>query len=345
MGKRCVLCNSSALHLFLYLFFLILFICEQSLAQENSDEQRIIFSPPLISEDQFLVAFGRLTSSNDFLNRNLKSPSAVSSSCGVTNMHARRGLSYEIDAESYVCRLRYEMTFRDLFRVSFSGSFIHASGGVFDSAIMNFHDTFSFPNGPRTDANQNRYLASGRLRSGNEFEIKREPFGLQDPVLAVSVPLLSLTGSDSIFLEAAASIPLNGSEFSLNTPDARLALALEGSRTWISYAAGVGTTLHTDRMNHGILYKRFHFGSFFSTTIPIDDTLHVLLGVLARSSITDDIENFPGHAVYLDTGFRIVPFDSHFIDVVLRENPLPVRATADVSLFIRYNYSIPNGIL
>ncbi len=309
-----------------------------------------IFSPPQISEDKFLIAYGRLSATNDFSSRSLESPAVVSSTCSVTNMHGRKKDAYEVDAELYVCGLQYERSLSELFRVSIFTAFHGAGGGVFDSSIRNFHNTFFFPNGPRRRDNQDRYLASGALRSGEEFLIEREDFGVRDPVVSVSVPVFSPEDSkevffDNIFFEAAVSVPLGLSTFSLSSPDLKFALVMEGERSYLRYASGFSFSFHTDRKQHGILYERFNYGGFFSSNIPIDETFHLLLGLMFRSNITSDVKHFDAYALYLDTGVRLVLFKEHLVDIILRENPVPVRATADVSLFLRYSFAIPDTIL
>jgi hypothetical protein len=325
-----------------YLFrFLLLLIHFSFFTSSFLIAETSLFSTPqapVQSEDQFLLSFGRLGPGNDFISRDLHAPSRFQSECAITNMHNRKAGLYEIDAETYVCGLRYERSLGEKARISFFSSLVHVGGGVFDSSIRHFHNMFSFPNGPRRADNQNRYRGGGRLDSGEEFVIEREGLGLRDPVIAVSVPVFSVAEDNVVSLEGAGSIPLGLSEFSLSLPDFKLSLVWQRAFSWITFATGASSVLHLDSNQFGIEYERVHYGAFFSSTIPVNETFEILLGVMYRSGMVRDVSGFPGYAMYLDTGVRINYFKDSPVEIVLRENPVPGKGTADVSIFFRYGF-------
>lgn len=322
--------------LFLFLSFSVNLSAEES--KTNSVSNDIIFSPPKINGDYFLPIFGRLTSSNDFFSRSSKSPELTSFLCSASNMHGRRSAYFEIDSELYTCGFSYERNVLNDLRLSISGEFISAGGGVFDSFIYNYHNALGFPNGPRNRNNQNRYVARGQLRSGEEFTIEREDFGFSDPVISLSYNIFDLSSLDKLYIDNSLNIPISLSKYSLSIPDLRLSLVLEGKRKLFFYVMGYSLIHHSDNLQHGIRYKSFHHGGFLSLNIPIDNTFHLLISLMGRSVITDEILRFSGYAIYLDTGIRIILKNKHFIDTIVRENPVPARASVDVSLIVSYTF-------
>lgn len=293
--------------------------------------------PAVQSEDQFLLSLGRLTGTNDFISRSPSSGTRYMFDCGVSNTHNLRRGFFEIDAESYTCGGRFETSLNDDLRFSFSSFFINTGSGVFDSSIRHFHNIFGFPNGPRRSTNQNRYVATGRLNSGERFNIEREDFGLRDPMIAASYSLLEISKSETLYLEGMMSLPLGLSEYSLSKPDFKISLVITGTHLWLNYSSGVSAVFHFDRQQHGVQYEFVQFAGFFSSIVPITETFSLVLGTTLRSNMAEDVALLPNYAWYLDTGVRYVyGSQDEFVDVVLRENPAPDKGTTDVSLFIRF---------
>ena len=320
--------------------FVIIFLCFISFNNSYADDSLPFASTaPVQSPDQFIFSLGRLSISNDFASRNPLSSSYAMFECAASNTHNRKRGRYEIDYESYQCLLRYEKGIFNSSRISVSMGSLHTGSGIFDSAIRNWHNIFSLSNGPRRADNQNDYRAEGFLDNNGQFSIERESFGITDPVIALSIPLLRITPESVIYFENTLSVPLGLSKFSLSRPEFKSTLVNVFESSGLSIAGGLSLIYRWDNFQHGILYESVQYGAFVSSAVEVLDQLFLILGTSLSSSSLRNVESFPSHAWYVDTGLRYSFNESRkIIEIVLRENPSPDKGSTDVTLLLRYGF-------
>ncbi len=90
-----------------------------------------------------------------------------------------------LDGETYRSSLLLRRGFRPRWEYFLELSAVGHHGGLFDSFIENWHDTFGLPQGGRDQAPRNRLALIYGDRAGTRINIRRDTFSLGDLVLGV----------------------------------------------------------------------------------------------------------------------------------------------------------------
>jgi hypothetical protein len=314
--------------LLLSLFFIL--FPQSILADENSG----MYSENRIVADLFIPTLGKNFDSQAFIFRESKE-SLFGFDCSVTNAHTTMGSVFKVDGESYLCGLRYEARISPRFRIQGSLTGVNTGGGIFDSAISNWHQAFSLPNGSRGRSDENQYDVEGINEDGGRFLLEKEEFGLLDPQIYASYLLNEGEGKHKFFLNSALSMPIHGSQFGSKTPNLLLGLSYARNLSNSILNAGMDITIRTDLSDLGIDYKPLSLGANIGWTYFLTDSLAFVSSSFMQTSTIDNISNFPAGVWYVDLGLRTDIIFNVPLEIVIRENFYHSNSTADVSLLLK----------
>jgi len=300
----------------------------------SADETSDLLRPPVFSKNQFIFSYGRLTPGNDFIDRS-STDSLVMPECGITNTITRDD-KRDVDYESIACSLYLERSIYGV-RTSLNGGFLRTGGGVFDSLIESFHQSFGFPNGSRGRTSEHRYNVNGVTSSGGTFDIPASDFSIVDPQISFSIPLnLGKEGGEGLYIDLSSSIPISSGKFSLDKPDLKTTLSyLSNYASGFAYQFGTSALAHLDQEEHSVSYDQFSVGAFGSIQILVLDKFSFFIQNVVSSNIENNFLGLASYYWYADFGVRYPLASGSVLEFILRENPSPSSGTADASMFLR----------
>ena len=244
--------------------------------------------------------------------------------------------SYLVDVETRTVNLEGWHSPVEGLQVGLRVPFIWRGGGDLDAFIDSFHRFFSFPRGGRERLPDDRYTIAGVNYDNSVFSFRESGFELGDATL----------GAKYLITPGDENFPAWSSLFEVRLPTASeetygqnaidLTWGALGSKRWGDLAAYTGAAyiyygdMHSDRLT----YERHHFEGFFSLEYLLADYFALELGVYGASRSVRGVFDFPGYATYIDSGAKIRLGQGTFLELLVRENPSPVEASADVTFLV-----------
>ena len=335
--------KTAKISLSLAIYFILLLISLSTDAEEKntSPNKNAVDFDPFGTRDQNLLNLihGQPLPSNARLN--IKAQSRWSSSLNITNttnIESNNQESIHLDYESYRFNLSYQYGLTDNWNLKIDVPLIHQSGGIFDSAIENWHDFFGLPRGQRPDIDQDQYAIDYDYQSKSLLNVNETSTSLGDIQIAIARRLLK-NKNTSMSLWASIKLP-TGNEDKLSGSGATdfstwLALNQQLSKNWAL------------NLNAGAVI----LGKDTYQEIPMSDYAvygHIMLGWLVSDNINLKVQ-LQGHTSYYDqsqlgilndsylltAGTSITINDCNQLDIAISED-IKVSSSPDISLVINW---------
>ena len=335
--------KTAKISLSLAISFILLLVSLSTDAEEKntSPNKNTVDFDPFETRDQNLLNLihGQPLPSNARLN--IKTQSRWSSSLiitNTTNIESNNQESIHLDYESYRFNLSYLYGLSDNWNLKIDVPLIHQSGGIFDSAIENWHEFFGLPRGQRPDIEQNQYAIRYDFQSQSLLNLNEASTSLGDIQIAVARKLIA-NKNTSMSLWANIKLP-TGDEDKLSGSGATdfsawLAMNQQLSKNWAL------------NLNAGAVI----LGSDNYQEIPLSDYAlygHIMLGWLITDSINLKVQ-LQGHTSYyeksqlailgdtylLTIGTSIAINNCNQLDFAISED-IKVSSSPDISLLINW---------
>lgn len=235
--------------------------------------------------------------------------------------------NYTLDAEQTQVSATYHRPLYGAAVVSFALPLRTRGGGVFDSAISEWHDAFGLPNGDRKDLEDREYLVAGESRDGDVFSLEKHPFTLANAVLGISgapLPALELPWVASMTLPTALD---ESGHRGVNLHfDARK----EAPRGQWALIAGGGGSLIGDTEFENVDYHRFLWRVSAGARYRFLDNFSVSALLQGERTAAEHIEEYPGHMVWLDVSLTVSTRELGDFSLSLQEDMTGQDAQADL---------------
>ena len=296
---------------------------------------------PFETRDQnlFNLIHGQPLPGNAKLNS--KKQSLWSSSLVITNalnIEENANESIYLDYESYRFNLSYQYGINENWNIKIDIPLIHQSGGVFDSAIDNWHSFFGLPRGFRPQIENNQYNISYEYQGQSLIDLNQASTTLGDIQIALARSLIEKSNT-TMSMWAALKLA-TGDENKLSSNGATdfsawLALNQQLSQNWVmNLNAGAVILGENDYQN-----------------IPLSDYGlfgHIMTGWLLTDNVNLKVQ-LQGHTSYYDQSQLKILGDSYFLtfgasikinscqqlDLAINED-IKVDASPDSSLLLSW---------
>ena len=262
----------------------------------------------------------------------------------LTNTINRKDRNYLIDSESRVLELELARGLTERFQVGLSLPIIWRGGGVFDSAIFEWHKLLSLPQGPRDDDDIEDDEFKIEARTEDSERIGLETSGTRFGNALLMGKYLLTAGEPSsapaLSLRTELMLPSGADQYAVD--GTMLGVNLDLSRRFEDFLlyGSVGYSYASDSSEHGFGFEQNRFAGAVSLEWEWCDSSSLILGVTVLNQLLDNVRHFPNYQIYLDTGI-VFDISAHStLELVLRENPAPDQGTADVSLMLGIEYRL-----
>jgi len=270
--------------------WLCILITDPLIAATESSNQ--INFQPFETRDQnlFNLIHGQPLPTNAHLNK--KSQARWSNTLAITNtlnIESTTDESIYLDYEAYRFNFSYQYGLNDKWNLKLDVPLIYQSGGVFDSAIVKWHNFFGMPNGNRPSVPYDQYDARYSYGSQTPVNLNEASSTLGDIQIAVA---RSLIENKQTTMSLWTSLKLaTGNEDKLTSNGATdfsawLAINQQLSENWVM------------NLNTGAVI----LGASSYKNIPLADYTfygHVMLGWLVTDSINLKVQ-LQGHTSYYE---------------------------------------------
>lgn len=309
------------------------------LASGNDDNQADFHPFEIRDQNLFNLIHGQASPTNARLNK--KSQGLWSSSLVITNtlnIEDNANESIYLDYEAYRFNLSYQHGLDDEWNLKLDIPVIHQSGGIFDSAIDNWHEFWSLPRANRPFVEHDRYEIQYAYQGQTLADLNEASNTLGDIQIAVT---RSLIESNTTVMSLWTSLKLpTGDEDNLTSngavdASAWLALNQQLSGDWVMNFNAGAVILGADD------YK----------SIPLSDYAlygHAMLGWMITDNINLKLQ-LQGHTRYYDQSRLDILGDTFFLtfggtitidqcnqlDFAMSED-IKVNASPDASLIISW---------
>ncbi len=296
---------------------------------------------PFDTRDQnlFNLIHGQALPTNARLNK--KSQALWSNSLVITNaliIQSNSDESIYLDYEAYRYNLSYQYGLNDRWNLKLDVPLIYQSGGIFDSAIDNWHEFWGLPLGNRPNVEHDQYNIQYAYQSQTLIDLSEGSTSLGDIQLALARTLIE-SRRTTMSLWASLKLP-TGDEDKLSSNGAIDASA------WLALNQRVADDWVIN-MNAGAVV----LGADDYKNIPLSD--YALYGnVMLGWSLSDNINlklQLQGHTSYYDNSQLTILGDTYFLtfggtisinqcnqlDIAMSED-IKVDASPDASLIISW---------
>ncbi len=319
--------------------FLCLLLAKPLIAATEQDKQ--IDFQPFETRDQnlFNLIHGQPLPTNARLNR--KSQARWSTSLAITNtinIESTAAESIYLDYEAYRLNFSYQYGLNQRWNLKLDVPVIYQSGGVFDSAIDNWHDFFNLPDGKRPLIESDQYNVQYTYQSQTLANLNDAGSSLGDIQIALARTLLE-NNDTTMSLWASLKLP-TGDKDKLTSNGASdfsawLALNRRLSENWVM------------NLNTGAVI----LGAGSYKNMPLSDYAlygHVMLGWSVSESIKLKVQ-LQGHTSYYEKSQLNILRDTYLLsfggsikinqcnqlDIAFTED-IKVEASPDASLLISW---------
>jgi hypothetical protein len=241
---------------------------------------------------------------------------------------------FTVDLEQRLTELLLTYGFDERTQIDVGIPYSWRGGGVFDHTIRQWHKWWGLPAGDRQLTENNQFLVEGATEHGT-FSIPEAGFGLGNMTARIKRQLTDVSGSPSDLVVSSAltlSLPTAEPGFGQDAVDTALELLAGLRRGPWEFNGGMGVVLLLDRFEKGISYKPLVPQGFFGASYEAFDNVRLSVSAFGGVQTIDNIPTIPDGFVYVDFGVDVGVADHSQCSVMVRENPYPSRASADVTL-------------
>jgi len=296
---------------------------------------------PLATRDQnvFNLIHGQSLPTNAQLN--LKSQSAWSSSLIITNEligESNNTESIVLDYESYRFNLSYQYGINENWNVKLDIPIIHQSGGIFDSAIDDWHNFFGLPRANRPFVENDQYTIRYSGPDQNFIDLDESSTTIGDIQVAVARSIIE-NEQTTISLWGSLKLP-TGDEDKLNGSGATdlslwLALNQQLADTWLININTGAVILGEDKYQAIPLSDYAVYGHIMLGWLA-DEHFDIKVQLQGHTSYYEDSQLRAIGSTYLATfGASIIINQCNQLDIAISED-IKVDASPDASLLINW---------
>jgi hypothetical protein len=148
-----------------------------------------------------------------------------------TDVTTSRGDRLIIDSEVYDLTLRARYGITDKWGAGIEIPVVFQTGGILDNFIIDFHETFGFRAGSRTEAPKNRFLYSLSRNGREQFRIDNSNYGLGDIRLTAGYGLYNYE-NNAVSIRASLKLPTGNSDDLRGSGSTDLAVWLIAQHDW-----------------------------------------------------------------------------------------------------------------
>jgi hypothetical protein len=254
------------------------------------------------------------------------------------NIESKTDEDIYLDYEAYRFNFSYQYGLNEHWNLKIDVPLVHQSGGMFDSAISNWHDFWGLPDGQRSSVKNNQYDVRYDYQSQSLIDLSESSTTLGDIQLAVARSLLR-NNHTSISLWGGVKLP-TGNEDKLTSNGATdvsawLALNQQLSPSWLlnlnAGAVFLGTDTYKDiPLSSNVFYGHIMLGWLAS------DNINLKLQLQGHTSYYEDSQlQILGDTYFLTFGGSIKINQCNLLDIAMSED-IKVNASPDVSLLINW---------
>lgn len=210
---------------------------------------------------------------------------------------------------------------------------VYRGGGTLDGIANFLHDAFSFPDGDRGEAPDDRHEIAV-LDDGNLAELD-DGTGLGDVVISSKAMLADgLDGSYASSLLGELRLPTAEDDLGADGIDVGLAVGLSGRLldSVIAYG-GAGGTYFSDARHEGIEYEPFRAYGFAAIEWQALDWVSLLVQADVATPLLEGPDEIDGWQSYVHFGAVVDVFDDARLELAFVENIEDQHSTADFALF------------
>ena len=256
-----------------------------------------------------------------------------------------------IDAETREAALSLRVGLFDRVELGVWVPYLWRGGGVMDSFVEGFHDTFSLPGANRDRRPRDRYRVAGIESDGSAFELEHSGYGLGDVVLEGRA-LLSEGGAlaPAAALTVRLRLPTARAKFDHSDGvDASVGLDLSkrlGEGPVVLYAGGAYTYAAEARVEDLELLRHrafFYVGAEWELVGGVSLVAHAWVESRRERELFDDPAppgvgeadlTFGNYVTYIAGGFKVEPISGLLLELGIIENLIDPETTADFGVLL-----------
>ncbi|MCG6937807.1 MAG: DUF3187 family protein [Gammaproteobacteria bacterium] len=267
-----------------------------------------------------------------------------SSSLTITNTLNIKGNSNEdiyLDYEAWRFNLSYQYGFMDDWNIKIDVPLVYQGGGVFDSAIDNWHQVFGLPRGERPYVANNQYDVRYAYQSRSQLDLNEEVTSLGDIQLAVAHSLIE-SSSTTMSLWVSLKLPTGDQDKMTGSGavdySAWLAVNRRLADNWLINMNAGAVILGDDNYKNIPLSDYALYGHIMLGWL-VNDTINLKLQLQGHSSYYDQSQlKILGDTYFLVFGGTIVLSQCSQLDIAMSED-IDVGASPDASLLISWRHA------
>ena len=233
---------------------------------------------------------------------------------------------YTVDAESIDLTPALSYAAAQDLELSLALPLLWRVGGTLDSTIDRWHRVFGLPRGDRRKLEDNAVQIRGATKNGDIFAYEEEGFefgNLKAGLKYAWAPEFAYLGE--------LSLPTSSGTFGHSGVDLLNGLLYSRQFEQFIWYSGVAHVFIGEDESSGVSFERNHFEAFGGGEYRLGASYAVLANLSAQSKVLNNVASHPSYALYLDLGFRAAIGRSSWLDLGIRENPLPGDGTTDIS--------------
>lgn len=255
-----------------------------------------------------------------------------------TNIEQVSNESIHMDFEAYRLNLGYLHGLSENWNLKLDIPIQHYTGGIFDSAIENWHDFFGLPNGQRPSVDNN--LLNIRYTQGSQVavDLSDNSTSLGDIQIAIARKLLDQKHS-AVSIWAGIKLP-TGDENTMSGSGATdfsawLAMDHKPSQNW-TLNLNAGTVIPGNDDFHGIPVSDYIIYGHVSAGWLVTQYINLKAQLQGHTSYYEDSElKILGDAYLLSLGGTITINQCQHLDIAISED-IKVSSSPDISLLINW---------
>ncbi len=296
---------------------------------------------PFATRDQnlFNLIHGQPLPTNAALNK--KSQGLWANSLVITNtlnIESNENESIYLDYEAYRFNLSYQHGLNDKWNLKIDVPIVYQSGGVFDSAIDNWHQLWGLPRANRPNVEDNQYDVQYAYQSQTPVNLNEASSTVGDIQLAIARSLIK-NERTTISLWTSLKLP-TGSKDKLTSNGATdfsawLALNQQLSNNWVMNINTGAVILGANNYKNIPLADYAVYGHVMLGWL-VTDNINLKLQLQGHTSYYDQSQlNILGDTYLLTFGGSITINQCNQLDVAMSED-IKVEASPDISLLINW---------
>lgn len=212
-------------------------------------------------------------------------------------------------------------------------------GGVLDSPIENWHDTFGMPQGGRDKVPANRFSLNGQNEDDSTFAINQSGLGLGDIAISGKTLLLENPQDSQLSASFTAQLPTGTTRYSNNAVELMLETALAKRYSRLVVYTGAGFAWSSKDNYQGAKLRRNRPGGFLSLAYLLSQETNIGTSYRISAHPNAPVKVLPETEQYWD--FFITHQTKHYgqFEFAIRENPSSGNSTTDITVLLALSKS------